>query len=40
MSKQEDMAVEETTIEFPVMPGADAPEEDIHEQLDLSFPDA
>ena len=39
MSKQEDMAVEETTIEFPVMPGADAPEEDIHEQLDLSFPD-
>ena len=39
MSKQEDMAVEEATIEFPVMPGADAPEEDIHEQLDLSFPD-
>ena len=26
MSKQEDMAVEETTIEFPVMPGADAPD--------------
>tara|TARA_R110002074_G_scaffold104797_1_gene226448 strand:+ start:900 stop:1925 length:1026 start_codon:yes stop_codon:yes gene_type:complete len=37
MSKQEDAAVEDNAIEFPVMPGADAPEYDDSPQLDLSF---
>jgi len=37
MSKQEDMTAEDKALEFPVMPGADAPEDDDSPQLDLSF---
>ena len=39
MSKKEAMPDEEKALEFPVMPGADAPEDDGSPQLDLSFPD-
>lgn len=37
MSKKDESSTEETTLEFPVMPGADAPEDDDSPQLDLSF---
>jgi hypothetical protein len=37
MSKKDESSTEETTLEFPVMPGADAPEDDDAPQLDLSF---
>ena len=37
MSKKDESSAEETALEFPVMPGADAPEDDDAPQLDLSF---
>jgi hypothetical protein len=37
MSNQDESSTEEKALEFPVMPGADAPEDDDSPQLDLSF---